>query len=327
MAANELPVHLDHTSSIEPEVYIADHGARPDQEESSRRTREIEEFTNLYFIHPIAARLTPHLARMRVSPNAVSITGMGCGLLAGWAFYRFEDIRYVVAGFVLMLAWHVLDGVDGQLARLTNSQSEFGKIIDGFADNVTFAAVYIGLGLALSQSLGAWVWLLVALASVAHSLQAAAYELQRQEYEFWGWDKKSAEFKSIDTLRAENHPRSPIQRLFYAVGQRYVRTQQMAAQVDNQYRDKIASTLAAHPDRAQVIRRRYRETFASLVRTWSICSSNYRTFLIFLSAASGLPQLYFFIEILVLTPLTLLMIKQQKIKSREFSRFLDQQAQ
>jgi 1L-myo-inositol 1-phosphate cytidylyltransferase len=31
-----------------------------------------------------------------------------------------------------MVAWHILDGVDGQLARLTNSQSEFGKVIKDF---------------------------------------------------------------------------------------------------------------------------------------------------------------------------------------------------
>lgn len=48
-----------------------------------------------------------------------------------------------------MVVWHILDGVDGQLARLTNRQSEFGKVIDGLADNVTFVSVYFGLGLAL----------------------------------------------------------------------------------------------------------------------------------------------------------------------------------
>ncbi len=317
---------IDHTNIIERKIYVAKQGETPEGTESSRRTREIEEFTNLYFIHPIAARLTPLLARMRVSPNAVSFAGMGCGLLAGWAYFHFEDIRYAVGGLLLMVAWHILDGVDGQLARLTNRQSEFGKIIDGVADNVTFAAVYVGLGLALAQSQGAWAWLLIAMAGAAHSLQAAAYELQRQEYDFWGRDKKSAEFKSIETLRAETRPCSLLQRLLYGLGHCYARTQQMAAQVDNQYRDRIASTLAAHPERAQAIRRRYRQTFSTLVRSWSVLSSNNRTFLIFLSAALNIPQLYFFIELLVFTPLTMLMVRQQKIKSREFSHFLDQQA-
>lgn len=321
-----MSVNIDHTSTIEHEIYIADQGDNPDRTESSRRTREIEEFTNLHFIHPLAARITPVLARLRVSPNSVSITGMSCGLLAGWAYFHYQDIRYVVGGFLLMLIWHVLDGVDGQLARLTNRQSELGKIIDGVADNVTFAAVYVGLGLALSQSQGTWVWLLIAASGAAHSLQAAAYELQRQEYDFWGWDRKSAEFKPIEMPGTENQPRSLLQRLAYGLEYCYVRIQGLAARVDHQYRGKIASALAMHPDRAEAIRHRYRETFSSLVRSWSICSSNYRTFLIFLSAAFNVPQLYFFIELFVFTPLTMLLIRQQKIKSLEFSRFLDREA-
>lgn len=301
-------------------------GFKLDNKETTRRTREIEEFSNLYFIHPIAARLTPLLAALRISPNAVSVTGMICGMLAGWAYYHFQDIRYAGAGFGLMITWHILDGVDGQLARLTNSQSEIGKVIDGIADNVTFASVYLGLGLALYQTQGAWVWLIIVLSGVAHSLQAAAYEVQRQEYDFWGWDKKSAELKSVETLRRQHPSQSFAQQIVYALDCSYVRIQHLAARVDLQYRDKITSTLSSQPQRSDLIRRQYRDTFSSLVRTWSIMSSNYRTILIFTCVSFNLPLLYFFIELFVLTPLTLLMIRYQKVKGREFSRFLDQQA-
>jgi phosphatidylglycerophosphate synthase len=301
-------------------------GPDSNRNESSTRTREIEELTNLYFIHPIGARLTPLLARIGVSPNTVSFTGMACGILAGWAYYHYQDIRYAVAGFVLMVAWHILDGVDGQLARLTNSQSEFGKVIDGIADNVTFLAVYLALGLALSQSEGAWVWLIIALAGAAHSLQAASYEVQRQEYDFWGWDKKSAELKPVDTLRQENRPQSPVQALVYGLGQSYVRMQHLAARVDPGFRTRLAGSLAARPERAEKIRRQYRESFSSLVQAWSVMSSNYRTIAIFLCAAFNIPLMYFLIELAVLTPLTMLMLRRQRSKCRAFSNFLDQQA-
>ncbi len=296
------------------------------RQESATRTREIEELTNLYFIHPLAARLTPFLAQVGVKPNWVSFTGMSCGILAGFAYYHYQDIRYAAGGFVLMVAWHILDGVDGQLARLTNSQSEFGKIIDGIADNVTFAAVYLGLGLSMSQTGSALVWLIIALAGAAHSLQAASYEVQRQEYDFWGWDKQSAELKSTDKLRRENQPRSFVQRMIYGLGLSYVRMQHLAARVDPEFREQLAGALAARPDDAQAIRRRYRESFSSLVRGWSAMSSNYRTIAIFVCAALKIPLLYFLIEILVLTPLTILMIRRQKTKCRAFSRFLNQQA-
>src|SRR5258708_30390652 len=47
-----------------------------------RRTTEIEEITNLYFIHPLASRLVPFFAQMRFTPNAVSVTGMLFGILS-----------------------------------------------------------------------------------------------------------------------------------------------------------------------------------------------------------------------------------------------------
>ena len=43
--------------------------------------------------------------------------------LAGVAYAHYQDPRLTLAGFILMIAWHVMDGADGQLARLTHAQS------------------------------------------------------------------------------------------------------------------------------------------------------------------------------------------------------------
>ena len=109
--------------------------------EPARRLEEIEDPTNLWFVHPLSERLVPLLARAGVHPNAVSLAGMACGAAAGFSYHRVHDPRAVVAGFALMLAWHVLDGADGQLARVTGKQSPTGKVLDGVCDYVTFAAV------------------------------------------------------------------------------------------------------------------------------------------------------------------------------------------
>ncbi len=113
--------------------------------EPVRRSLEIEELTNLYFIHPMASRLATLFAARRIPPNAVSVAGMLFGILAGVAYHHYQDLRCVIAGFILMIAWHVMDGADGQLARLTQSQSQSGKVLDGICDYVTFIAVYTGL--------------------------------------------------------------------------------------------------------------------------------------------------------------------------------------
>ncbi|MDE1883633.1 MAG: CDP-alcohol phosphatidyltransferase family protein, partial [Rhodospirillales bacterium] len=188
-------------------------GAAPGAADPIRRTYEIEDPTNLYFIHPISARLVPVFAKYGITPNTVSFIGMGCGILAGVAYHFYNHTAGAILGFALMLAWHVMDGADGQLARLTKTYSELGKVLDGICDYVTFTAVYVGLALAMSRFMGGWAWVLVACSGAAHAVQSAAYEMQRQDYNFWGWGRASAALPRLDAK-----PQGVVQHLhhFYA---------------------------------------------------------------------------------------------------------------
>src|SRR5258708_5354738 len=178
--------------------------------EPVRRTLEIEEVTNLYLIHPIASRLTPLFAAMRIPPNAVSLAGMLFGILAGVAYYHYQNPRYAIAGFILMIAWHVMDGADGQLARLTQSQSQSGKVFDGICDYVTFIAVYTGLAVSLTRQYGDWIWGLAIAAGICHAVQAAAYEVQRQADNFCVLRHKTPKFLEPPAVSQHSNP-SPFQ--------------------------------------------------------------------------------------------------------------------
>ncbi len=281
--------------------------------EPIRRTSEIEEITNHYVIHPISSFLTPIFARLGVTPNAVSIAGMTFGAMAGVAYYRYRDPRWAFAGFILMIAWHVMDGADGQLARLTHAQSQTGKILDGICDYVTFIAVYAGLGNALSADLGGWTWVLIIAAGLCHSGQSAAYELQRHEYNFWGWDRKASELGTLTPFGGgERAPR--VMEMIYRL---YVSGQLRFAILINQFRARLAAMLrTAEPERAAFIRRRYREVFAPAVRRWSILSANYRTIGIFAGALAGVPQYYLAFEIIGFSAILGLLILYQRSRYR-----------
>jgi phosphatidylglycerophosphate synthase len=291
--------------------------------EPVRRTSEIEEITNLYLIHPTASRLTPLFARLGISPNAVSLAGMALGVSAGFAYYHYQDWRYALAGFVLMIAWHVMDGVDGQLARLTHSQSQLGKILDGICDYVTFIAVYSGLALALSRDLGGWVWALAIGAGFCHAIQSAAYELQRQEYNFWGLDRKSAELLAPDALPASSANGAIVPQLFDMIYRQYVRCQFLVAGIMVEFRKRLALMLEAEPERAPLIRERYRTLFAPSVRRWSVMSANYRTLGIFIAALIGRPQYYFWFEIFGLSLILVFLIFWQRTKYVSFFKDID----
>ncbi|MGE4481477.1 CDP-alcohol phosphatidyltransferase family protein [Acidocella sp.] len=274
-----------------------------------RRTYEIEDPTNLYFIHPLSARLVPVFAKYGVTPNAVSLIGMGCGVLAGVAYHFYNAHWAAVLGFVLMLAWHVMDGADGQLARLTKSYSELGKVLDGVCDYVTFTAVYVGLAMAMSRYMGGWAWALVACAGLAHAVQSAAYEMQRQEYNFLGWGRQSAALPKLDS-----RPRGVAGRLHHL----YARVQLWASGGAAAFQAEFAARLAADPRQDATLRAAYREAFAPVIRRWGVLCANYRTLGLFVAALIKLPALYFVFEIVGFGAILLILLEAQKVHYRAF---------
>lgn len=275
-----------------------------------RRTYEIEDPTNLYFIHPISAFLVPIFARIGITPNAVSLTGMGCGIAAGFAYYHYGARWCAILGFVLMLCWHVMDGADGQLARLTRSYSELGKVLDGICDYVTFAAVYIGLAAAMSAHSGGWVWWVVAISGLAHAVQSAVYEMQRQDYNFIGLGRQSASLPELD-----KKPRGFAGHLHRL----YARVQLWGSGGALAFRRDILHCLATAPAQADELRASYRKFFAPVVRRWGILGANYRTLGLFIAAIIKLPILYFIFEIFGFSFILVLLLASQR---RHYQSFL-----
>jgi len=95
-----------------------------------------------------------------LSPNLVSILGVLVALLS--AYLGSQQIYFW--GLAFWLLSRALDGLDGLLARLHNTQSDFGGYLDIILDFVAYAAVPLGFGLgAASQSV--YVALAVLLSS------------------------------------------------------------------------------------------------------------------------------------------------------------------
>jgi len=289
--------------------------------EPVRRTYEIEDPTNLYLIHPISARLVPVFARMGLTPNTVSFAGMGSGLLAGVFYHFYTRTGCALAGFVLMLAWHVMDGADGQLARLTRTYSELGKLLDGICDYVTFTAVYVGLGLTLSASLGGWVFAVIALSGLCHAVQSGAYELQRQNYNYCGWARQSAALPDLEPLPPSGARRARVAAGLYRL---YARMQLWAAGGAVTFNAEFAFLLSARPTEQAELREAYRAYFAPLIRRWGVLSANYRTLGIFLAALLKLPLLYFLFEIAGFSLILVLLLKTQKAHNAEFMKRVGQ---
>ncbi|MBU6449197.1 MAG: CDP-diacylglycerol--serine O-phosphatidyltransferase, partial [Rhodospirillales bacterium] len=187
--------------------------------------------------------------------------------------------------------------------------SELGKVLDGICDYVTFTAVYVGLALAMSRSMGGWAWALVAVSGAAHAVQSAAYEMQRQDYNFWGWGRASAALPKLDTKP---------QGFSGWLHQIYARLQLWAAGGAAAFHVEFGTVLATNPNREAALRAAYREYFAPVIRRWGILCANYRTLGLFIAALIKLPWLYFVFEILGFSAILFILLEAQKARYRSF---------
>lgn len=127
---------------------------------------------------PLSTRFSALLVRTPLTPNHMSAITFSVALLAA-ALLSFGEYIYLVAGGILLQLSSILDGCDGEIARLKFLASPRGgwidSVMDRYADFVVIAALTYGQW-SLSQQLVWWlVALLAILGSYGVSYTAAAY--------------------------------------------------------------------------------------------------------------------------------------------------------
>lgn len=149
------------------------------------RPRELEDSLNRYVYHPLANRLARLLRPTGIGPNAVSVAGMLCVWGAAAAYVGLAWPQSFLIGFSLHLFWHVVDGADGDLARLTGRSSPTGELVDGVCDYAGHVPLYFALAAMLQGQIGAWAWPLAVAAGASHVAQTNHAETQRRFYLWW----------------------------------------------------------------------------------------------------------------------------------------------
>lgn len=149
------------------------------------RSPELQDPLNRWVYHPLSARLARLLLPTGIPPNAVSIAGALTVWAATWAYVALAWPLGAWTGLALHMLWHVVDGADGDLARLRGGGSPSGELIDGICDYAGHAVLYVALAALLAQSIGPWAWALAILAGGSHIVQTNHAESQRRAYLWW----------------------------------------------------------------------------------------------------------------------------------------------
>jgi phosphatidylglycerophosphate synthase len=123
---------------------------------------------------PISLAITRHLAATSLSPNWMTIVSVLVGLV-GAPFFLSAAWLWQTVGALLFLAHSILDGCDGELARLKFQESRWGGILDFWGDNVVHVAVFACLGVGWSLAEGAMWPLLPGAAAAGATLASAGF--------------------------------------------------------------------------------------------------------------------------------------------------------
>jgi hypothetical protein len=146
----------------------------------SLKMPEAEEFFDLYFYRPVAFIFVRLIGWTRITPNQITLISMLFALVAAWFYSSGKQDFFILAGMIYAAA-NVLDCADGQLARLQNSGTLFGRVIDGVADYISSVAIFLGIGLSLSASTN-YPWLLTIAAGLSSAVHAMIFDHYQSEF-------------------------------------------------------------------------------------------------------------------------------------------------
>lgn len=269
-----------------------------------QRPRELQDGLNHYLYHPLAWQLARLLAPTPLTPNMVSVIGAGCVVAAAFA-YAGPALGLLawplsaLLGMALHMTWHVVDGADGDLARLTGRSSPIGEMVDGLCDYCSHIVLYLVLGWLLAGMAApgerwiAWAWMWAA--GLSHIVQSNHVEVQRRQYQWWvygtPWIRNS---HSADSATG----RSPFGRFVSAYLALATGLTPHALRID-----AAVSAAQGDPARLAEIRAAVRTEAPPLLRLCKILGPNPRAIVLGLAMLAGSPLWYFLYQSLVLNAL------------------------
>ena len=112
--------------------------------------KDTDGFMARHVERPISLQISRLLAPTAITPNQMSLISIVVGI-CGAPFFLSQRASLQTIGALLFLAHSILDGCDGELARLKFEESRWGGVLDFWGDNVVHVVIF-----ACMASAGAW---------------------------------------------------------------------------------------------------------------------------------------------------------------------------
>jgi phosphatidylglycerophosphate synthase len=280
------------------------------------RPRELQDPLNYYLYHPLAWQLARGLAKTLLTPNMVSVFGGLMVITAGFAYAQPGWPVPALIGLALHMGWHVVDGADGDLARMTGRTSPIGEMVDGLCDYLSHFVLYLVLGGILARegwSFGtAAGWVLLVFAGASHAVQSNHVEVQRRQYQWWvystPWLRHSHSEAGSATSRSA----------FAGLVSAYLNA--ASGMTPDALRiDAAVDAAQGDPARLAAIAAAVRAEAPPLLRLCKVLGPNPRAIVLGLSMLLGSPLWYLLYQAVVLNLLLIVSVKQHNAAARRIA--------
>lgn len=294
---------------------------------ASLKSIEVEEIIDLLIHRPLGYVLARASYPTPVSPDQLTVCSMIVGVAAGALVWTtlltpYHHLRWAGALFILSA---VIDCSDGQLARMRQSSSTYGRMLDGAVDAVVQIAVVPGLVAlvaiehARTSPHSALAWTVLMLLAIVTGLQhTVLYDHFKNVYlhNTRPQRKEGDDPEEIEAAYKEARARGlgPIDWLRFYVYRRYLKGQRdLLAKVDPFVPRRFAQ-MPAYSDEGAA---RYRELHGGLMRLWSFYGIGTHIFGTAVSMIVGRIELYIVARLAMNLALVVL-VPWQRRASRAF---------
>jgi len=253
--------------------------------------------------------------KLGVHPIAVTLLSIVIGAASGYFFYL-PSLKMNLIGILLLIWANWYDCADGQLARMTGKKTLVGRVLDGFAGDVWFFCIYLGLCLRLTPQWGIWIWLLAAWAGLrCHGRQCAIADYYRNIHLWFFLGENGSELATSEQEEEEYRKlkwksREWFHKLYLLFYIRYTKSQEAQTPSFQRLFRAIQQRLCGKVP--EDMRHRFREDSLPLMPITNILTFDTRAGVLFVSVLIGMPWIYFVFESTVLEVLRYWMIHRHE---------------
>ena len=274
----------------------------------SLKSMDTEEHIDLFFYRPLGFAWAWLFAKLGVTPNVVTIASIFLGVGGGILLYFAEPanlwLNYV--GIFLIIWANTYDSADGQLARMTGKKTRWGRILDGFAGDVWFVAIYVAICLRLMPQWGIWIWVLCSFAGfICHGKQCQLADYYRNIHLYFIKGEQGSELDNAAKLTEEfkslSWGKDFAWKLFLYFYRNYTKSQEGMTPAFQHFKKEIDQRYGrAIPEN---IKQEFRAGSLPLMKWANILTFNTRAIVLYISLLVNQPWIYPAFEITVMNGL------------------------